>query len=293
VEKIVTETNLEGLNLFFRGKVRDIYDLGEHLLIVATDRISAFDYVLPTPIPGKGLILTQMTAFWFEKLKDIVPNHLVSVKMEDFPSEAQKYADILDGRTMLVKKGYRINIECVARGWLAGSAWKEYQVYGTAGKIKMPAGLVESSRFPEPIFTPATKSEAGNHDINISEEQMMQNTGTEVGRALKTKTLALYKRAVEYADSRGIIVADTKFEFALHNGKIMLIDEILTPDSSRFWEAKNWEPGKHMPSLDKQFVRDWLEQSGWDKNSPPPELPAHIVEQTSARYQEIYDRLTR
>ncbi len=289
----IIETNLEGIPLFFRGKVRDIYDLGEELLIVATDRISAFDVVLPTPIPDKGRILTQISLFWFNYLKDIVPNHLITGDVEDFPSELSPYKEILRDRSMLVKKARRINIESVIRGYLAGSSWKDYQRERKVCGIDLPKGLKESDKLPQPIFTPATKAQTGNHDINITEKQLIDNEGAEVSLFLKEKSLASYKKASDYALSKGIIIADTKFEFGILNDKIILIDEILTPDSSRFWDKENYQPGKSQLSFDKQFVRDYLESLNWDKKPPAPELPEEIVAKTREKYQQAYHKLVK
>lgn len=272
-----------------RGKVRDVYDLGDTLLFVATDRISAFDYILPNGIPRKGEVLTRLSRFWFDLLN--VPCHLLS----DDPGEAAlppgTNIDSLRGRSMVVRKTEVIPIECVARGYLSGSGWKEYQRTGTVCGIPLPAGLQESSRLPEPIFTPATKAESG-HDENISFEQTAAIIGLPLAEQLRRLTLEIYSRGCQYAASRGIIIADTKFEFGLRDGQVLLIDEVMTPDSSRFWPADDWQPGRGQASFDKQFVRDWLERSGWDKNSPPPELPADVVQRTSERYIEAWTRLT-
>ncbi len=273
-----------------RGKVRDIYDLGDRLVIVASDRISAFDWVLPTPIPDKGRILTGLTVFWLNLLK--VPNHLISTHLEDMGPEFVARREMLEGRAMLVRKAQVIPIECVARGYLAGSGWKEYKQQGTVCGIALPPGLVESQQLPEPIFTPATKEESG-HDININFEEMARRVGRETAECLREKTLALYRQAAEHARRCGIIIADTKLEWGrLPDGQIILIDEVFTPDSSRFWPADQYRPGTSPPSFDKQFVRDWLEATGWDKSSPPPPLPAEVVEKTRAKYIEAYERLT-
>jgi len=273
-----------------RGKVRDIYDLGDRLVIVASDRISAFDWVLPTPIPDKGRILTGLTVFWLRFLN--VPNHLLSTRLEDMGPEFVARCDLLEGRAMLVRKAQVIPIECVARGYLAGSGWKEYKQHGTVCGIPLPPGLSESQQLPEPIFTPATKEEAG-HDINISFQEMVRRVGKETAELLRERTLDLYRRAAEHARKCGIILADTKLEWGrLPDGQIILIDEVFTPDSSRFWPADQYRPGSSPPSFDKQFVRDWLESTGWDKNSPPPPLPSYVVEKTRAKYIEAYERLT-
>ncbi|MFO0967966.1 MAG: phosphoribosylaminoimidazolesuccinocarboxamide synthase [Gemmataceae bacterium] len=273
-----------------RGKVRDVYDLGDRLVIVATDRISAFDWVLPTGIPDKGRILSSLTLFWLDFLK--VPNHLLSTRLEDMPDAFARQANSLAGRTMLVKKAKVVPFECVVRGYIAGSGWKEYKSHGTVCGQKLPAGLVECAALPEPIFTPSTKAETG-HDENISFEVMAQGAGKALAETLRDKSLDVYRRARDYAKERGIILADTKFEWGqTPDGSVILIDEVLTPDSSRFWPAAQYRPGANPPSFDKQFVRDWLEASKWDKNSEPPPLPQDIVEKTRAKYLEAYERLT-
>ena len=275
-----------------QGKVRDLYDLGDKLLLVASDRISAFDVVLPEPIPYKGEVLTKLSLFWFELLGDVVPNHLLSVDVADLPSEFASMRDHLAGRFMLVKKASVFPVECIVRGYLAGSGLKEYRREGTVCGIPLPAGLVESSRLPEPIFTPSTKAEIGLHDENISFERTAELTGLAVATTLRDKSLAVYSAAWDHAVSRGIIIADTKFEFGSVDGEITLVDEVLTPDSSRFWPADTYAPGASQPSFDKQPVRDWLEASGWDKTPPPPALPAEVVEATSARYIRAYELIT-
>ncbi|MHB1423981.1 MAG: phosphoribosylaminoimidazolesuccinocarboxamide synthase [Gemmataceae bacterium] len=273
-----------------RGKVRDVYDLGDRLVLVAADRISAFDWVLPTAIPDKGRVLTALTLFWFRYLD--VPNHLLSTDLADMGAAFAENADELAGRTCLVRKASVVPIECVVRGYLAGSGWKEYQQRGTACGISLPRGLAQSARLPEPIFTPATKEESG-HDQNISFAEMTDRIGSELALNLRQRSLAIYERAAEHARSRGLILADTKFEWGLlPDGEIILIDEVLTPDSSRFWPAEQYREGVNPPSFDKQFVRDWLESTGWDKNSPPPPLPPDVVERTAAKYREAYERLT-
>jgi phosphoribosylaminoimidazole-succinocarboxamide synthase len=272
-----------------RGKVRDVYDLGDRLVIVATDRISAFDYVLPTPIPDKGCVLTALTLFWLNDLK--VPNHLLSTDLADMGQAFADRASELQGRTCLVRKAQVVPFECVVRGYLAGSGWKEYTAHGTVCGISLPHGLEQSSRLPEPIFTPATKEESG-HDINISFEQMAASTGPELAADLRRRSLDVYTRASQYAASRGLILADTKFEWGrLADGTVILIDEVLTPDSSRFWPLDQYQAGSNPPSFDKQYVRDWLETTGWDKNSLPPQLPADVVERTRQKYVEAYERL--
>ena len=289
MSKPVLETHVPGYPCR-RGKVRDVYDLGDRLVIVATDRISAFDWVLPTPIPDKGFLLTGLTCFWLDLLK--VPNHLLSLKPEEMGAEFRDRFDEIAGRSMLVKKTAVVPIECVVRGYLAGSGWKEYRQSGTVCGLSLPAGLRQSDRLPEPIFTPATKEESG-HDINISFEGMCDLVGRDTSEELRRRSLDVYARATDHARARGIIIADTKFEWGrLASGEIILIDEVLTPDSSRFWPADGYAPGGGQPSYDKQFVRDWLEQSGWDKNSPPPQLPADVVTRTRAKYIEAYERIT-
>jgi phosphoribosylaminoimidazole-succinocarboxamide synthase len=286
------ETNLEGLTLNRRGKVRDVYEIdlpsGEAaLLIVATDRISAFDYVLGTGIPDKGKVLTQLSAFWFERMGDLVPHHLITIDPEAFPAAARPHADVLRGRTMLCRRTEPIPIECVARGYLSGSGWKEYQQTGRVCGVELPAGLRESDRLPEPIFTPATKADTG-HDVNISEAEAGRIVGAELVARLKALTLEIYRRGVEHAASKGIIIADTKFEFGLDDQEIVLIDEILTPDSSRFWPQDQYVPGQGQPSFDKQFVRDYLEAVKWDKQPPVPSLPDDVVQRTRNKYIEAF-----
>ncbi len=289
-ERVVAE--LSGLRPDSQGKVRDLYDLGDRLLLVASDRISAFDFVLPDAIPYKGELLTKLSLFWFELLGDVVPNHFLSADVADLPSEFAPHADYLRGRFMLVKRAEVFPVECIVRGYLAGSGLKEYQRQGTVCGIPLPAGLVDSSRLDEPIFTPSTKAEIGDHDENISFERMVEIVGEEAATELRDKTIAVYSKAREHAASRGIIIADTKFEFGLIDGAITLVDEILTPDSSRFWPAESYEPGRSQDSFDKQYVRDWLEASGWDKTPPPPALPTEVVEATSAKYIQAYELIT-
>ena len=287
----LVKTDLPGVKLHGRGKVRDIYDLGEHFLIIATDRLSAFDVVLPTPIPNKGKVLTQMSAFWFDFFKEFVPNHVVSTKVDQYPKDLHRFRDQLEGRSMLVKKARVFPIECVARGFLTGSGLKDYNRTGEVCGIRLPAGLRDSDRLPQPIFSPATKAETG-HDENISEKQAAEIVGVENIRRLKELTLSIYNRAVEFASKRGIIISDTKFEFGTIDGVIAIVDEMLTPDSSRFWPADRYSPGKPQPSFDKQFVRDYLERIGWNKQPPAPELPDNIVQATSAKYVEALRILT-
>ncbi|VTS05802.1 phosphoribosylaminoimidazolesuccinocarboxamide synthase [Tuwongella immobilis] len=288
----VVETNIPGFPLK-RGKVRDVYDLGEALIIVATDRISAFDYILPTPIPGKGKILTAMTNFWLDRLEEDYTHHRISCNLADMPPAFRERADILEGRTMLVRKTKVIPFECVVRGYLAGSGWKDYLATGAVCGHELPERMQESEQLPEPLFTPATKPESG-HDINVSLEQMAETIDPELVEVLQAVSLSIYDDCAEYARERGIIIADTKLEWGLSDdGELVLIDEVLTPDSSRFWPADAYQVGMSPPSFDKQFVRDWLANSGWDKNSPPPPLPDEIVQKSAAKYQEALERLTR
>ena len=288
----IVETNLAGLTLHGRGKVRDIYDLGEHFLIVASDRLSAFDVVLPTPVPDKGKVLTQMSEFWFDHFKDLVPHHLVSTRLEDFPAPVQRHRAQVQGRSMLVRKATVFPVECVVRGYLAGSGLKDYLTTGAICGVALPPGLRESDRLPEPIFTPATKAAVGLHDENISEAAAGRLIGSDNLQRVKALSLEIYRRAAEYASRRGIIVCDTKFEFGVIDGRIALVDEVLTPDSSRFWPADQYSPGKAQPSYDKQFVRDYLEQIGFDKRPPGPALPPDVVRATSAKYVEAFTRIT-
>jgi phosphoribosylaminoimidazole-succinocarboxamide synthase len=290
-ETALMKTDLPGVKLLGRGKVRDIYDVGEHLLIIATDRLSAFDVVLPSPIPNKGKVLTQMSEFWFDHFKDFVSNHVVSSHIAEYPKQLQPFRDQLEGRSMLVKKAKVFPIECVARGFLTGSGLKDYNKTGRVCGIQLPAGLRDSDRLPGPIFTPATKAETG-HDENISEEQAAKVIGQENIRKLKELTLSIYSQAVDFAAKRGIIICDTKFEFGTIDGKISIVDEMLTPDSSRFWPADHYSPGRPQPSFDKQFVRDYLERIQWNKQPPAPALPDDIVQATSAKYVEALRILT-
>ena len=291
VTALVT-TNLGATPLLGRGKVRDLYAVDGALLLVATDRISAFDHVLATGIPGKGKILTQISLFWFELLSGLVPNHLITSDVTQFPAALQPYADQLQGRSMLVKRAAMFPVECVARGYLAGSGWKEYQAGGTVCGIPLPSGLQDGSRLPEPLFTPATKSQDGAHDENISFAATEALVGAADAAELRRLTLAIYQRAVKHAESRGLILADTKFEFGRTSEGIILADEVLTPDSSRFWEGAAWKPGGAQPSFDKQFVRDYLEAIHWNKQAPAPGLPEEVVERTQAKYLEAFRRLT-
>jgi phosphoribosylaminoimidazole-succinocarboxamide synthase len=288
----IVETNLVGLTLHGRGKVRDIYDLGEHFLIVASDRLSAFDVVLPTPVPNKGKVLTQMSEFWFDHFKDLVPHHVVSTRIEDFPAPVRRHRAQVQGRSMLVRKATVFPVECVVRGYLAGSGLKDYLTTGAICGVALPPGLRESDRLPEPIFTPATKAAVGLHDENISEAAAGRLIGSDNLQRVKALSLEIYRRAAEYVSRRGIIVCDTKFEFGVIDGRIALVDEVLTPDSSRFWPADQYSPGKAPPSYDKQFVRDYLEQIGFDKRPPGPTLPPDVVRATSAKYVEALTRIT-
>ena len=287
--KALRETQFAGLSPSARGKVRDIYDLGDKLLIVATDRLSAFDVILPTPIPDKGRVLTQLSLFWFDLLKDVIPNHVIGAT--DFPGPFDKFRDELAGRSMLVQKTKPLPIECVVRGYISGSGWKDYRTTGRICGIVLPNGLLESGRLPEPIFTPATKAVSG-HDENISFEQAEQMIGKELAGKVRAVSLELYRRAAAHAEPRGIIVADTKFEFGLLNDQLIWIDEALTPDSSRFWPAAHYSPGGPQASFDKQFVRDYLERMRWPKTPPGPELPPEVVEATREKYLEAYRILT-
>lgn len=274
-----------------RGKVRDIYDAGENLLMVATDRISAFDFILPDEIPFKGEVLNRISAFWFDKFADIVPNHLVTIDPADFPEEFAEYRDYLAGRAMLVKKAQTIPIECIVRGYLTGSGKKTYDENGTVCGIQLPEGLTEASKLPEPLFTPSTKAEIGDHDENISFERCCEIVGEDIATQIRDLSLKIYKAAAEYAATRGIIIADTKFEFGVIDGKVTLIDECLTPDSSRFWPAASYEEGKIQPSYDKQFVRNWL-KANWDMTGETPHLPAEVIDGTSERYREAFQIIT-
>ena len=287
--RVVRETQFAGISPAARGKVRDIYDLGDKLLIVATDRLSAFDVILPTPIPDKGRVLTQLSLFWFDLLRDVIPNHVLSAT--EFPPPFAAHRDELAGRSMLVRKTRPLSIECVVRGYVSGSGWKDYQATGKICGIALPPGLRESDRLPEPIFTPATKAATG-HDENISFERASSLVGKERMRQVRAVSLEIYRRAAEYAEPRGILLADTKFEFGILNEELMWIDEALTPDSSRFWPAALYKPGGPQPSFDKQFVRDYLESIRWPKTPPAPELPAEVVAATRAKYREAYRVLT-
>ncbi len=289
---VVYETDIKEVPLAGRGKVRDIYDLGDSLLIVATDRLSAFDVILPDPIPGKGEVLTRMSLFWFEKFKDLVANHLITADVDRYPEALSRYRDVLKDRSMLVKKAEPLPVECIVRGYITGSGWKDYKRTGAVCGITLPEGLLESQQLPEPLFTPSTKAEVGDHDENVPFEAIAEEIGGDLANQIREISLQLYKEAADYARSRGIIIADTKFEFGLVDGRLTLIDEVLTPDSSRFWPLDQYEPGRGQPSFDKQFVRDYLETLDWDKRPPGPKLPQDIVQKTAQRYQEALRRLT-
>jgi phosphoribosylaminoimidazole-succinocarboxamide synthase len=289
---IVLETSLLGLKPPKRGKVRDIYDLGDSLLIVATDRISAFDVVLPNAIPEKGRVLTQISKFWFSKTEQIVKNHLISADVRDYPSICKPHAPVLEGRSMLVKKAEPLPVECIVRGYLSGSGLKEYRAKGSVSGIKLPTGLTEASRLPEPVFTPSTKAEVGEHDLNIDFDTVIRLVGKDIAEKIRKFTLAIYKRAGKLAEAKGIIIADTKFEFGVLNGEVILIDEVLTPDSSRFWPKSDYKEGVVQKSFDKQFVRDYLLALKWDQRPPAPVLPDDVVNKTSEKYLEVLKLLT-
>jgi len=287
------QTDLKGLKLVNRGKVRDLYDLGEVLLIVATDRISAFDVIMPNPIPGKGEILTKLSEFWFRQMAGIIGNHLVTADVEKFPAECRPHRDVLKGRSMLVKKAKPLPVECIVRGYISGSAWKDYTAGKPVSGIRLPAGLKESSRLPEPLFTPSTKAPEGEHDMPISREEMARIIGKELTDRIIEVSLAIYKRADAIANSVGIIIADTKMEFGMMGGELILIDEVLTPDSSRFWPRDDYAEGRGQKSYDKQFLRDYLLSLKWDQKPPAPELPADIIEKTRQKYEEALLRFTK
>jgi phosphoribosylaminoimidazole-succinocarboxamide synthase len=287
------QTDLKGLKLVNRGKVRDLYDLGEVLLIVATDRISAFDVIMPNPIPGKGEVLTTLSEFWFRQMTDIIGNHLVTTDVEKFPAECKPHRDVLKGRSMLVKKANPLPVECIVRGYISGSAWKDYTSGKPVSGIRLPAGLKESSKLPEPIFTPSTKAPEGEHDMAISQEEMARIIGKELTERIIEVSLAIYKRADAIANSVGIIIADTKMEFGMMGGELILIDEVLTPDSSRFWPRDDYAEGRGQKSYDKQFLRDYLLSLKWDQKPPAPELPADIIEKTHQKYEEALNRFTQ
>jgi len=288
---VLLRTEFKSLTLKGRGKVRDIYDFGDQLLIVATDRISAFDVVMPNPIPDKGKILTQLSRFWFDLTKEIVPNHVVSTRLKDFPLECQPYEEVLRGRSMLVVKTDVLPVECVVRGYLSGSGWEEYMRTGEVCGIPLPGGLLDSSKLEEPIFTPATKAEIGQHDENITFEEVEKIVGKSLAEKLRTLSITIYKKARDYAERRGILIADTKMEFGIKDGKLVLIDELLTPDSSRFWPKDEYRPGGPQKSFDKQFLRDYLLSIHWNKTPPAPELPEEVIQKTRQKYSEAYERL--
>jgi phosphoribosylaminoimidazole-succinocarboxamide synthase len=287
---IVTQTDLP-LKIFKEGKVRDVYELNDELLLIATDRISAFDFVLHEPIPNKGICLTQISKFWFDFFKNSIPNHLVSTNLTDIPLKLSEYKEILEGRSMLIKKAKTFPIESIVRGYISGSAWSSYKKDNTVCGIKLKKGLKESEKFDEPLFTPSTKAESG-HDINISFEKMKELIGKKDADKIKEFSIKIYKEGAKYALKKGIIIADTKFEFGKIKDEIILVDELLTPDSSRFWPADKYEPGKPQPSFDKQFVRDYLIETGWDRNSSPPHLPKHVIMETEKKYIDAYEKIT-
>jgi phosphoribosylaminoimidazole-succinocarboxamide synthase len=287
---IVIQTELPA-KILNKGKVRDVYEINDNILLIATDRLSAFDVVLPDPIPSKGVCLTQLSKFWFDYTKKSIPNHVISTEITDFPTELHPYQAQLAYRSMLVKKTQVIPIECIVRGYLSGSAWNSYKKDGTVCGMKLPSGLKESDPFPEPLFTPSTKAKEG-HDLNISIAEMKKIVGADVGDTLNEYSLKIYTTAVKYAKKRGIIIADTKFEFGVYKDEIIWIDEALTPDSSRFWPADSYQPGKPQPSFDKQYVRDYLNSTGWDHNTAPPRLPPQVIAETSKKYQEAYEKIT-
>jgi len=289
-DNVLIFTDFKDLKLHKRGKVRDVYDLGDKLLIVSTDRISCFDVVLPSGIPYKGCVLTKLSCFWFDFIKDITPHHLITSDINNYPQELQKYKDVLLGRSMLVKKTRPFALECVVRGYLSGSGWKEYQEKQSVCGIRLPVGLLESDKLPEILFTPSTKADTG-HDLNVNQKYAAGLVGEDTAQELKQISIDIYKKASDYALKRGIIIADTKFEFGIYDNKIILIDEVLTPDSSRFWPADQYAPGKSQPSFDKQFVRDYLESLGWNKTPPAPKLPEEIIEKTTHKYIEAYRKL--
>jgi phosphoribosylaminoimidazole-succinocarboxamide synthase len=288
---LVMQTDFPGLNLMARGKVRDIYDLGETLLLVTSDRISAFDVIMNEPIPDKGFVLTQISAYWFRLMEDIVPNHIISIDVADYPAACQPYAEILKGRSMLVKKATPLPVECIVRGYVSGSGWKDYLSTGEISGIKLPVGLKESDRLQEPIFTPSTKADLGAHDETITFEKMVEICGRDLAEKARDYTLKIYTRAHELADKKGIIIADTKFEFGVYDGELIIIDECMTPDSSRFWLKEAYQPGGPQPSFDKQFLRDYLETLDWGKCAPAPTLPQEILDKTADKYREALQRI--
>jgi len=288
----LSQTDFPGLTLLKRGKVRDMYDLGEHLLMVATDRISAFDVVMTEPIPDKGVILTRISLFWFELMKPLVANHVVTDNVDEYPKSCRPYASVLKGRSLLVRKAQPLPIECVARGYISGSGWSSYKQSGEICGIRLPAGLTESDRLPEPIFTPATKEEIGTHDINIDFEEAKKRVGRELAERVRDLTLEIYRKGAAYAETKGIIIADTKFEFGLVGDRLILIDELLTPDSSRFWPKATFKPGGAQQSYDKQYLRDYLLSTRWDKTPPPPPLPTEVISGTRRKYLEALKQLS-
>ena len=290
--KVILDTNFSNLKLFAKGKVRDIYEVGDNLLLVSTDRISAFDVIMGQGIPYKGMVLTKISEFWFNYIKDVIPNHLITTNVDEYPDECKEYAADLRGRSMLVKKAKVVLIECIVRGYITGSGWKDYLATGEISGIKLAEGLQESEKFPEPIFTPSTKAEIGEHDENISAEQALKITDENTFKILKEKTLEIYYKVLEFALEKGIIIADTKMEFGYYNNDIILVDELLTPDSSRFWPLNKYKKGRGQESYDKQFVRDYLLSINFNKQPPPPVLPDEIIKKTSEKYLDIYEKLT-
>ena len=290
--EVILQTNFPKLKLYARGKVRDIYEVGDYLLLVSTDRLSAFDVIMSQGIPYKGMVLTKISEFWFNYTKDVIANHFITTDVNKYPDECKEYADVLNGRSMLIKKAKVIPIECIVRGYITGSGWKDYKKTGEISGIKLPAGLQESEKFPEPLFTPSTKAEIGEHDENISAEQAMQIVDKNTFEAVKNATISIYKKASDYALTKGIIIADTKFEFGKVDGEIILVDEVLTPDSSRFWPLDLYSKGRGQESYDKQFVRDYLLSINFNMQPPPPPLPEDIITKTSFKYLDIYKKLT-
>lgn len=289
---VLLNTNFPNLKLYAKGKVRDIYEVGDYLILVSTDRLSAFDVIMSQGIPYKGMVLTKISEFWFNLTKDIIPNHIITTDVNKYPAECKEYSEVLQNRSMLIKKAKVIPIECIVRGYITGSGWNDYKRTGEISGIKLPTGLQESEKFPEPLFTPSTKAEIGDHDENISAEQAVQIVGEENFNAVKSATINIYKKASDYALTKGIIIADTKFEFGKIEGKIILVDEVLTPDSSRFWPFDKYQKGKVQESYDKQFVRDYLLSINFNKQPPPPPLPEDIIRKTSEKYLDIYKKLT-
>ncbi|HSW54152.1 MAG TPA: phosphoribosylaminoimidazolesuccinocarboxamide synthase [Ignavibacteriaceae bacterium] len=290
--EVILQTNFPKLKLYARGKVRDIYEVGDYLLLVSTDRISAFDVIMNQGIPYKGMVLTKISEFWFNFTKDIIPNHFITTDVNKYPAQCKEYADVLNGRSMLIKKAKVVPIECIVRGYITGSGWKDYKRTGEISGIKLQQGLHESEKFPEPLFTPSTKAEIGEHDENISADQAMQIVDQETFNSVKEATINIYKKASDYALTKGIILADTKFEFGKVNGEIILVDEVLTPDSSRFWPLDKYEKGRGQESFDKQFVRDYLISIKFNMQPPPPPLPDDIIGKTSEKYLDIYKKIT-